>query len=68
VSSVELSCGGRANSYSLTGSDTIATFRAPAGACNLTLWGAVPMTQVVTVPPTGADLRCVVRAGRMSCG
>ncbi len=68
VTEVALDCGGAHKSVTVTGSDTVATFQAPTGACQVTLYGAVPMTQRVDVPATGGDVRCVVRGGRMSCG
>lgn len=63
-----LSCSGWSGRERLSASDTVATFEARPGACTLTLQGTVPMSTTVQVPATGGDLRCVVRAGRMSCG
>lgn len=68
IPEVMLSCSGWSGRERLSPSDTVATFDARPGACTLTLQGTVPMSASVQVPETGADLRCVVRAGRMSCG
>lgn len=68
IPEVQLTCSEWSTRESLSGSDTIASFVAPVGACTLTLQGTVPMSTAVQVPATGADIRCVVRAGRMSCG
>lgn len=68
IAEVSLACNGWRGSESLTGSDTVASFTPVPGSCVLTLQGTVPMQTTVKVPETGADVRCTVRGGRMSCG
>lgn len=68
IPEVTLTCGGWHHDEPLGGSDSVARFDARPGACTLTLHGTVPMSAAVQVPETGADLRCVVRGGRLSCG
>jgi hypothetical protein len=67
IAEVALTCGGRRQTDRLTSSDTVAQFNTTSGSCDLTLYGNVAMTASVSVPHTGADLRCLVRGGRMSC-
>lgn len=68
IAEVSLACNGWRGSESLSGSDTVASFTPVPGSCVLTLQGTVPMQTTVKVPETGADVRCTVRGGRMSCG
>ena len=69
IPEVGLSCPGGQWTQALSGSDKVARFPSVLpGDCRLTLQGAVPMTVAVTVPSTGADLRCLLRGGRVSCG
>lgn len=77
VSGATLTCGRWSGTEALSGSDKVARFDASPGVCNLTVQGAVPLaTQVqggvplstqVQVPAVGGKLRCLVRAGAMSC-
>jgi hypothetical protein len=68
ISGARLSCAGRTHVESLSGSDTVARFSAvQPGACVLELDGTTPMAARVEVPSTGADLRCMVRGGRVTC-
>lgn len=67
IAEVGLSCGSWHGSDSLGSGESVARFDARPGSCTLTLQGNVPMTTQVQVPETGADLRCVVRAGRLAC-
>jgi Ca-activated chloride channel family protein len=67
VDEVALSCGGATQRHPLTGSDTVARFETVPGSCLVTLFGTVPMTARVDVPPTGGDVRCVLRGGRLDC-
>jgi hypothetical protein len=67
IAEVALTCGGSRQTDRLSTSDTVAQFNAISGACDLTLYGNVAMTTAVSVPHTGADLRCIVRGGRMNC-
>ena len=68
IAEVGLTCSGRTETQSLSGSDTVAKFAsASPGGCTLTLQGNVPMTTRVDVPSTGGEVRCTVRGGRMSC-
>lgn len=67
ISDVALSCNGRTDERHLTAGESTVRFDAPAGTCNLTLHGQVPMSTRVEVPSTGVDLRCVVRGGRLAC-
>jgi Ca-activated chloride channel family protein len=67
IAEVGLSCGSWHGSDSLGSGESVARFDARPGSCTLTLQGTVPMTTQVQVPETGADLRCVVRAGRLAC-
>ena len=68
IAEVTLTCGGWHATESLTASDTVARFSARPGACTVTLQGNVPMVAQVSVPSTGADVRCMVRGGRVTCG
>lgn len=70
IAEVQLACGGRTLTQALSGSDTVARFdtASPGRGCQLTLVGTVPMQTTVTVPPSGGDIRCTVRGGRLSCG
>ncbi len=69
IAEVGLTCSGRTVTESLSGSDTVARFDAAVpGRCTLMLLGNVPMQTRVEVPTTGGEIRCTVRAGRMSCG
>lgn len=67
ISGLELDCGRTTASASLSASDTVARLEAAPGTCALTLHGAVPMTTRVEVPQNGADMRCVIRGGRLNC-
>ncbi|MSP54063.1 MAG: VWA domain-containing protein [Myxococcales bacterium] len=67
IAEVGLTCGSWRATDALAAGDQVARFDARPGACQLTLQGNVPMTTMVQVPETGADLRCVVRGGRFSC-
>jgi Ca-activated chloride channel homolog len=67
IAEVSLECGTSRLAQSLSSSDTVAKFSAPAGSCTLELQGNVGMRTSVNVPVTGGDLRCVIRGGRMSC-
>jgi Ca-activated chloride channel homolog len=67
ISTVALACPGLRTTEALSGSDVVAMFTVPPGACDLTLSGTVDMTAKVEVPSTGGGLRCVVRGGRLSC-
>jgi Ca-activated chloride channel family protein len=67
VDTVELACGSASHREALTSSDTVARFRlAQPGSCTLRLGDQPPVA--VRVPSSGMDVRCVVRAGRASCG
>ncbi len=68
ITEIAMTCADGTHTKALSASDTVARFEATPGTCNLTLYGAVPMSTTVEVPATGADLRCVVRGGRLSCG
>ena len=69
IAEVGLTCAGRTQTESLSGSDTIAKFAsATPGGCTLILQGNVPMRVNVEVPTTGGEVRCSVRGGRVSCG
>ena len=67
IAEVMIACSGRQDSKTLTSGSNIASFTVPPGPCALTLQGDVPMKASVEVPSTGGDVRCVVRAGRVSC-
>lgn len=67
IQDVQLTCGGHSEHRSLTGSDSVARFSTRPGRCDLTFFGAVPMTVSVDVPPSGVDLRCTARGGRVVC-
>ncbi len=67
IAEVALACPSGQQREALSGSDTVATFKAAPGTCTLTLQGSVPMTASVSVPVTGGDVRCVVRGGRLAC-
>ncbi len=67
IAEVGIQCGSWHGSDSLSSGDQVARFDARPGACRLTLQGTVPMSTIVQVPETGADLRCVVRGGRLAC-
>jgi Ca-activated chloride channel family protein len=67
IAEVALACGGENNRRALSGGSSVVTLDGHAGSCDLTLEGAVAMATTVQVPSGGADVRCVVRAGRMSC-
>jgi len=68
IAEVRLVCGGQRLSQRLSGADTVARFeQATPGECAVQLQGTVPMTAAVRVPETGGDVRCMVRAGRLSC-
>ena len=68
IAEIELDCAGRSHVEPLSGSDTVARFRAVSpGACTVKLAGNLPMSASVEVPLTGGDLRCIVRGGRISC-
>jgi Ca-activated chloride channel homolog len=67
ITAVSLACAGSRTSDALSGSDTIASFTARPGVCDLTLSGTVDMVARVEVPSVGGDLRCVIRGGRLSC-
>lgn len=68
VTEVALACPSGSWRQAMTTSDTVARFEAAPGPCNVTLYGTVPMTARIDIPATGADLRCVVRGGRLHCG
>ena len=69
IAEVGLTCAGRTQTESLSGSDTIARFASETpGGCTLILQGNVPMRVNVEVPTTGGEVRCSVRGGRVSCG
>lgn len=69
IAEVGLTCSGRTEVEALSGSDTVARFTsATPGGCTLVLQGTVPMQAQVEVPSTGGEVRCTVRAGRVSCG
>lgn len=67
LSDVELSCGARQSRFALTTADRVLPLDLPAGRCDVTLHGAVPMRATVDLPPPGGEVRCVVRAGRATC-
>lgn len=67
IAEVGLRCGGWEDHHALASGESVARFDARAGACTLTLQGPVPLTTSVQVPEVGADIRCVVRGGRLSC-
>ena len=68
IAEVRLDCGGHQWSDSIGGGDTVARFdNARSGSCRVILQGAVAMQAEVEVPSTGGDVRCTVRAGRVSC-
>ena len=64
---VALQCGGQRYTDTLTGSDTVASFDAAPGRCQLILSGPVDLRSSVEVPQTGGEVRCVVRGGRVRC-
>jgi Ca-activated chloride channel family protein len=68
IAEVSLACGGWHDTAALSSGSNVARFDARPGACTLTLQGTVPMVAQVEVPKTGADIRCTVRGGRLSCG
>ncbi|MBM4369184.1 MAG: VWA domain-containing protein, partial [Deltaproteobacteria bacterium] len=65
IAEVGIACGRDRDSASLSGN--VARFEATPGACQLVLYGNVPMYASVDVPAEGGDVRCVVRGGRISC-
>lgn len=67
IAEVGLQCGGWHGSDTLGSGESVARFDARPGSCVLTLQGNVPMTTVIQVPETGADVRCVLRGGRLAC-
>ena len=62
ITDVYLTCGGQRWSQGLTGSDTVARFEAPVGACEVTLAGRIDLSTKVSVPSTGGDVRCAAAA------
>jgi Ca-activated chloride channel family protein len=68
IAEVGMQCGSKSSSESLTAGSNVVRFEAKPGACQLVLYGNVPMYASVDVPATGGDVRCVVRGGRLSCG
>jgi|GEM_PF-1013716 len=68
IAEVSLTCGGWKDTETLTAGTSVARFEPTPGKCTLVLQGTVPMSAAVDVPATGADVRCVVRGGRVSCG
>ena len=68
ITEVAMSCSGGTERHALGLAENIATFNSGSGTCDVTLYGTVPMTARLQVSPTGEDLRCVIRGGRMSCG
>jgi Ca-activated chloride channel family protein len=67
IAEVGLVCGAVQQRSALTGSDTVASFSTPPGACEVRLQGAVEMRAPVEVSSVGGQVRCVVRGGRVSC-
>jgi hypothetical protein len=67
IAEVALICGGNKQTERLSSSDTVAHFNSATGTCDLTLFGNVAMTTTVNIPSTGADVRCLIRGGRMTC-
>ena len=68
IAEVRLDCNGQQWSDSIGGGDTVARFEnARSGSCAVILQGAVAMQAEIEVPSTGGDVRCTVRAGRVSC-
>ncbi len=65
IAEVGMECGRDRDSSALSGN--VARFEATPGACQLVLYGNVPMYASVEVPAQGGDVRCVVRGGRISC-
>lgn len=68
IAEVGMQCGGKSSNESLSAGSNVVRFDAKPGACQLVLYGNVPMYASVDVPATGGDVRCVVRGGRLSCG
>ncbi len=69
IAEVTLACGSWHDTSALAAGSNVARFNnARPGACTLTFQGTVPMVAQVEVPTTGADVRCTVRGGRLSCG
>ena len=68
IAEVTLACGGWHDTSTLSSGSNVARFTPKPGACTLTLQGTVPMVAQVDVPTTGADIRCTVRGGRLTCG
>lgn len=66
IAEVGMECRGDRDLAALTGN--VARFEVSPGACNVVLYGPVPLVARVDVPSTGGDIRCVVRGGRLSCG
>jgi Ca-activated chloride channel homolog len=67
IAEVSLLCGDETSQQRLGRGESVAVLQGQPGACTLTLMGNVPMTASVRVPQTGADVRCMVRGGRMEC-
>jgi Ca-activated chloride channel family protein len=67
IAEVALACPRGTESRTLTAGTSVASFTTDPGSCRVTLYGNVPMTAQIDVPPTGRDVRCVVRGGRLSC-
>lgn len=68
IAEVTLACGNWQDTAALSAGTSVARFEPTPGSCTLTLQGTVPMMAQVQVPSAGADVRCTVRGGRLSCG
>lgn len=67
IGEVALACPRGTEHQAIAAGTSVVSFGTDPGSCQVTLYGNVPMTAWVEVPPTGRDVRCVVRGGRMSC-
>jgi hypothetical protein len=68
IAGVDLRCGPSTSHQALTAADQVARFQdVQPGRCTVELAGTVPMSAEIEVPESGADLRCMVRGGRVSC-
>lgn len=68
ISEVHLVCAGVRNVKALGGGMTVASFSVPPGECTVRLMqGNKEMSATATVPATGGDLTCRVRAGKLGC-
>ncbi|MCB9666259.1 MAG: VWA domain-containing protein [Alphaproteobacteria bacterium] len=67
ISEVQLACADGTHRQTLTAGTSVTRFDVPAGGCELTLHGLMPLRTHLDVPSTGVDVRCAVRSGRLDC-